>query len=88
MNLLNDYPMYPLGDHPNLSTRYSSKIRNKAAMLILATSIHHSTGLSQSNYTRRIHKRYLNLKGRGKIAPDSMILHRENSKDSIKKLFE
>jgi len=55
---------------------FSIKIRNKARMTILTTSIHHSAG----NQTK-INKRHPNSKGRNKIIfANGMILYVENLK--------
>ena len=70
------------------SLKLSSKIRTKARMSILATSIHHRTR-SQSNWVRKITKRHTNWQGRSKIvSADGMILYIENPKDSTKKMLE
>ena len=68
----------------------SPKVRNKARVPTLTTSIQYSFGsFSYSNQRRKINKRNTDWKRRSKtLFADDMILYIENPKDSTRKLLE
>ena len=68
----------------------SPKVRNKARVPTLTTSIQHSFGsFSYSNQRRKINKRNTDWKRRSKtLFADDMILYIENPKDTTRKVLE
>ena len=68
----------------------SPKVRNKARVPTLTTSIQYSFGsFSYSNQRRKINKRNTDWKRRSKtLFADDMILYIENPKDTTRKLLE
>ena len=82
--------MKAIYDKPTAIESISPKVRNKARVPTVTTTIQHSFGsFGHSNQSRKRNKRNLDLKRRSKtLFADDLILYLENLKDSTRKLLE